>query len=81
MLNANRVLGHHLIEGVTVEVTGDRLVIPDGPDPRAGWAGGGRIGQCRGQAGPIPDVGRANRHRPAGGDHGQQVEVMVVQTG
>ena len=57
MLDAQRVIGDHPVEGMTIEVAGDRLVIADSPDPLAGRPVRGGRGQGGAKAAPSPTWG------------------------
>ena len=79
MLDPYRCVGDERVELFAVELTGDRGVVPDGPDP----AVGPRLGrsQCLRQLRFRPDLRRPDHEGVECGGHRPQVQVMVVEPG
>ena len=79
VLDSDRPPGHEAVEGVTVEVAGDRLVVVDAPEPLPGWSGGIGGGERHPDCVTGADGGRSERHRTGPGGHRRQVEVVVME--
>jgi hypothetical protein len=80
MLDTDRAVIHHRVKETPVEGTGDRLVIPDTPQPACGPDQGGGPAQHGGKGGLVTNRRRPAPHRLAGGGDGKQMNVMIVKS-
>ena len=81
MLDSNRSSRNEPVEVIAVEQAGDRLVVPDAPQPGARREVAIRRAQCGGERIEVTDIGRPTRHACCRGGHCMQVHVVVVQPG
>ena len=81
VLHAARPGGHEGVEGVAVEVAGDRFVVPDAAQPRTRRQRSIGRAELVGER-PVPgDRRRPARDRRRRRGESEQVEVVVVQPG
>jgi hypothetical protein len=80
MLDTDWVVSDDRVEETPVERAGNRLVVPDAPQPAVLVDRRGGLPQLGGKGGPIPNRRRPAPHRPARGGDGNQMNVMIVKS-